>query len=36
MSTPCLILDIGGVLELTHRTGWDRGWERRPAGRPTA
>ncbi|MEW1861456.1 HAD family phosphatase [Streptomyces sp. NPDC088194] len=35
MTTACLILDIGGVLELTPRTGWDAAWERRlglPAG----
>lgn len=35
MTTACLILDIGGVLELTPRTGWNSAWERRlglPAG----
>lgn len=26
-STPCLLLDIGGVLELTPPTGWVRRWE---------
>ncbi|BBA99618.1 hypothetical protein RVR_6317 [Actinacidiphila reveromycinica] len=34
-ATACLVLDIGGVLELTPRTGWDLAWDRRlglPAG----
>jgi putative hydrolase of the HAD superfamily len=29
MSLPCLIVDIGGVLELTPHTGWPARWERR-------
>ncbi|MFD4532667.1 HAD family hydrolase [Kitasatospora sp. NPDC058397] len=28
MNAPCLILDIGGVLEYTPRTGWPERWER--------
>lgn len=31
----CIIFDIGGVLEVTPATGWERGWEQRlglPAG----
>ncbi|MGC0312922.1 HAD-IA family hydrolase [Kitasatospora acidiphila] len=29
MNLPCLIVDIGGVLELTPHTGWPGRWERR-------
>lgn len=29
MNTPCVILDIGGVLEVTPPTGWQSRWERR-------
>ncbi|MYS25315.1 putative hydrolase of the HAD superfamily [Streptomyces sp. DvalAA-14] len=29
MSVTCVILDIGGVLELTPKTGWVRRWEER-------
>jgi HAD superfamily hydrolase (TIGR01509 family) len=29
MNAPCVILDIGGVLELTPPTGWQGRWERR-------
>ncbi|MFJ8039502.1 HAD-IA family hydrolase [Kitasatospora sp. NPDC096147] len=31
MTTACVILDIGGVLELTPETGWVRSWEERLA-----
>ncbi|MFJ9668859.1 HAD family hydrolase [Streptomyces sp. NPDC101219] len=29
MATPCIILDIGGVLEITPDTGWVQRWEER-------
>ncbi|MFP8959691.1 HAD family hydrolase [Streptomyces nanhaiensis] len=29
MDSRCVVLDIGGVLEITPRTGWHRRWERR-------
>jgi HAD superfamily hydrolase (TIGR01509 family) len=29
VATPCVILDIGGVLELTPETGWVQRWEER-------
>ncbi|MBN3931882.1 HAD-IA family hydrolase [Streptomyces verrucosisporus] len=29
MDSRCVILDIGGVLEITPRTGWQRSWEQR-------
>ncbi|MGW7285663.1 HAD family hydrolase [Streptomyces sp. NPDC054847] len=35
MTTSCVILDIGGVLEITPETGWVQRWEQRlelPAG----
>ncbi|MEE1839298.1 HAD family hydrolase [Streptomyces sp. JV190] len=34
METRCVVLDIGGVLEMTPATGWDERWERR-LGLPT-
>ncbi|MFE3945162.1 HAD-IA family hydrolase [Streptomyces sp. NPDC059118] len=34
METRCVVLDIGGVLEMTPETGWDEEWERR-LGLPT-
>ncbi|MFE9491295.1 HAD-IA family hydrolase [Streptomyces sp. NPDC006641] len=34
METRCVVLDIGGVLEMTPATGWDGEWERR-LGLPT-
>ena len=27
MSVTCVVLDIGGVLEVTPETGWLQGWE---------
>ncbi|MFF0445196.1 HAD-IA family hydrolase [Streptomyces sp. NPDC004609] len=29
MNTRCVVLDIGGVLEITPATGWQGGWEQR-------
>jgi HAD superfamily hydrolase (TIGR01509 family) len=29
MTSPCVILDIGGVLEITPKTGWVQRWEQR-------
>jgi putative hydrolase of the HAD superfamily len=29
MNERCVVLDIGGVLEITPATGWDRAWEER-------
>ncbi|MGW6292025.1 HAD family hydrolase [Streptomyces sp. NPDC055058] len=29
MAAPCIILDIGGVLEITPETGWVQRWEER-------
>ncbi|MGY5107040.1 HAD family phosphatase, partial [Streptomyces sp. 900105245] len=29
MADSCVILDIGGVLEITPETGWVQRWERR-------
>ncbi|MFJ8762682.1 hypothetical protein [Streptomyces cyaneofuscatus] len=29
MTAPCVILDIGGVLEFTRDTGWVQRWERK-------
>ncbi|MFI9155188.1 HAD-IA family hydrolase [Streptomyces sp. NPDC053367] len=34
MTATCVIFDIGGVLEITPRTGWVRRWEERPALAP--
>ncbi|SEE04380.1 hypothetical protein SAMN05428939_7145 [Streptomyces sp. TLI_105] len=33
MSVSCVILDLGGALEIMPETGWARRWEERP-GRP--
>lgn len=29
MDSRCIILDIGGVLEITPVTGWEQRWEQR-------
>jgi hypothetical protein len=36
MNDRCVVLDIGGVLEITPATGWDRAWEERLGQRPSA
>lgn len=35
-TAPCVILDIGGVLELTPQTGWEQRWEDRLQLSPSA